>query len=376
LADEVGLDIIVHHFPPETSKWNKVEHRLFLYISKNWRGRSLIDLATVINLIANTKTETGLTVRCVEDKKMYKKGVKNSRYLLFTLFIFSLCIFENFLLGSDKKIEDVYVVGEKKHFLLIYPKEGMIGGPQSYASIPLSYPNTHNDFEIKFVEVKIESKISKGKYLLSVSVTNSPSKHNKTENNEVFFVIAQQSGKSVYVCCQTTKEPTVPGKEEMELNNTRYFYYFPFILARPPVFAIDDKLDGYLLEEGIPASFSRIKKNSYENVVTIEATKFYYESSNINTNNNSIVWLGKSIDAYLKCPDTKILFKEIQEWKDESDWLWKKMIRFDSGEYLRLYCVQIEENVTNIDFPKEVLELVSKNKVNERRKKHDSKLKK
>jgi transposase len=76
LADEVRLDIIVHHFPPGTSKWNKIEHRLFSYITKNWRGHPLIDLATVINLIANTKTETGLTVRCVEDKKLYEKGIK------------------------------------------------------------------------------------------------------------------------------------------------------------------------------------------------------------------------------------------------------------------------------------------------------------
>ncbi|MDR2755591.1 MAG: ISAzo13 family transposase, partial [Planctomycetaceae bacterium] len=57
-------------------------HRLFSYISKNWRGRPLIDLATVINLIANTKTETGLTVRCVEDKKLYKKGIKINDYEL------------------------------------------------------------------------------------------------------------------------------------------------------------------------------------------------------------------------------------------------------------------------------------------------------
>jgi transposase len=76
LADEFGLDIIVHHFPPGTSKWNQVEHRLFSYISKNWRGRPLIDLVTVVNLIANTKTESGLKVRCIEDKNLYEKGIK------------------------------------------------------------------------------------------------------------------------------------------------------------------------------------------------------------------------------------------------------------------------------------------------------------
>jgi hypothetical protein len=75
-ANESGLDIIVHHFPPGTSEWNKVEHRLFSYISKNRRGRPLIDLVTVINLIANTTTETGLTVSCVEDKNKYQKGIK------------------------------------------------------------------------------------------------------------------------------------------------------------------------------------------------------------------------------------------------------------------------------------------------------------
>jgi hypothetical protein len=78
LADEFSIDITVCHFPPGTSKWNKIEHRLFSYISKNWRGRPLVDMATVVNLIANTKTETGLTVRCVEDKNSYAKGIKIS----------------------------------------------------------------------------------------------------------------------------------------------------------------------------------------------------------------------------------------------------------------------------------------------------------
>jgi transposase len=78
LSNEIGLDIVIHHFPPGTSKWNKVEHRLFSYISKNWRGRPLIDLVTIVNLIANTKTESGLLVRCVEDKKLYAKGIKVS----------------------------------------------------------------------------------------------------------------------------------------------------------------------------------------------------------------------------------------------------------------------------------------------------------
>jgi hypothetical protein len=78
LADELGVDVTVLHYPQGTSKWNKIEHRLFSYISKNWRGRPLVDRATVVNLISNTKTETGLNVRCVEDKKQYKKGIKIS----------------------------------------------------------------------------------------------------------------------------------------------------------------------------------------------------------------------------------------------------------------------------------------------------------
>jgi hypothetical protein len=55
LADEFSIDITVCHFPPGTSKWNKIEHRLFSYISKNWRGRPLVDMATVVNLIANNQ---------------------------------------------------------------------------------------------------------------------------------------------------------------------------------------------------------------------------------------------------------------------------------------------------------------------------------
>ncbi|MDR3111090.1 MAG: hypothetical protein LBU65_15585 [Planctomycetaceae bacterium] len=76
LADEFSIDITVCHFPQGTSKWNKIEHRLFSYISKNWRGRPLVDMATVVNLIANTKTETGLTVRCVEDRNVYPTKIK------------------------------------------------------------------------------------------------------------------------------------------------------------------------------------------------------------------------------------------------------------------------------------------------------------
>ena len=75
-ANESGLKLYIHHFPPGTSKWNKIEHRLFSYISKNWRGKPLLTEETVVNLIAGTKTETGLEVKAVLDKNCYEKGRK------------------------------------------------------------------------------------------------------------------------------------------------------------------------------------------------------------------------------------------------------------------------------------------------------------
>jgi transposase len=79
LADELGVTIQVCHFPPGTSKWNKIEHRLFSFISKNWRGRPLDSLATVVNLISNTKTKTGLYVEASLDFADYAKGIKVSK---------------------------------------------------------------------------------------------------------------------------------------------------------------------------------------------------------------------------------------------------------------------------------------------------------
>ena len=70
-ANRTGLDIYVSHFPRGTSKWNKVEHRLFCYISKNWAGIPLIDIETVVNLISNTTTDTGLSVICERDDNIY-----------------------------------------------------------------------------------------------------------------------------------------------------------------------------------------------------------------------------------------------------------------------------------------------------------------
>lgn len=78
LANETGLTIHVCHFPPGTSKWNKIEHKLFSFITKNWRGKPLVDIATIINLISNTKTSKGLTVQAELDKTVYEKGIKVS----------------------------------------------------------------------------------------------------------------------------------------------------------------------------------------------------------------------------------------------------------------------------------------------------------
>ena len=78
LSDELQLPIAVSHFPPGTSKWNKVEHRLFSFISSNWRGEPLADYATVVNLIAKTTTTTGLKVSCRLDRRRYPIGRKIS----------------------------------------------------------------------------------------------------------------------------------------------------------------------------------------------------------------------------------------------------------------------------------------------------------
>jgi hypothetical protein len=78
LADELSMEISVCHFPPGTSKWNKIEHRLFSFISQNWRGKPLTSHQVVVNLIASTKTKTGLKVNCQLDKGSYEKGIKIS----------------------------------------------------------------------------------------------------------------------------------------------------------------------------------------------------------------------------------------------------------------------------------------------------------
>jgi len=78
LADQLGLEVTVGHYPPGTSKWNKIEHRLFSFISLNWKGQPLVSYETVVNLIGATRTKTGLRVRAELDAKTYEAGIKIS----------------------------------------------------------------------------------------------------------------------------------------------------------------------------------------------------------------------------------------------------------------------------------------------------------
>jgi transposase len=78
LSDEIGKEITVSHFPPGTSKWNKIEHRLFSHITMNWRARPLTSIQLVVDLIASTKTTKGLKVKSKLDKVVYEKGIKIS----------------------------------------------------------------------------------------------------------------------------------------------------------------------------------------------------------------------------------------------------------------------------------------------------------
>ena len=78
LADETGLTLKICHYPPGTSKWNKIEHRLFCHITQTWRGRPLTSHETVVELIASTTSKGGLTVRCELDTRIYPKGIKVS----------------------------------------------------------------------------------------------------------------------------------------------------------------------------------------------------------------------------------------------------------------------------------------------------------
>ena len=76
LADETGLQVSVCHFPPGTSKWNKIEHRMFCHITENWRGQPLVSRVVVVNLIGSTRTREGLRVQAELDTNTYEKGIK------------------------------------------------------------------------------------------------------------------------------------------------------------------------------------------------------------------------------------------------------------------------------------------------------------
>lgn len=93
LATELNMPIHVSHFPPGTSKWNKIEHKMFSFISMNWRGKPLVNRATVVNLIGNTKTKSGLTIQAKLDENVYVKGIKI----------------------SDKELESIYIEKELFH---------------------------------------------------------------------------------------------------------------------------------------------------------------------------------------------------------------------------------------------------------------------
>jgi hypothetical protein len=77
-SDKTGLEIYICHYPPGTSKWNKIEHRMFSYISSNWRGCPLESYEAIIQLIGNTTTKKGLKIKAKLDKRTYKKGRKIS----------------------------------------------------------------------------------------------------------------------------------------------------------------------------------------------------------------------------------------------------------------------------------------------------------
>ena len=78
IADETGLNISICHFPPGTSKWNKIEHRMFSYITQNWRGKPLVSREVLVNLIGNTTTKNGLKIKSQLDKNKYTTGIKIS----------------------------------------------------------------------------------------------------------------------------------------------------------------------------------------------------------------------------------------------------------------------------------------------------------
>lgn len=87
LADELKMAIQVCHFPPGTSKWNKIEHRMFCHITANWRGRPLVSRQVVVSLIGSTTTKEGLRIKAALDENSYAKGIKITDAELATLAI-------------------------------------------------------------------------------------------------------------------------------------------------------------------------------------------------------------------------------------------------------------------------------------------------
>jgi hypothetical protein len=79
LSDETGMAITVCHYPPGTSKWNKIEHRLFSFISLNWKGKPLVNYETIVNLIGGTSTRAGLKVKAILDTNLYETGIEVSK---------------------------------------------------------------------------------------------------------------------------------------------------------------------------------------------------------------------------------------------------------------------------------------------------------
>jgi hypothetical protein len=87
LADSLSLRIAVCHFPPGTSKWNKIEHRMFCHITHNWRGRPLLSRSVIVNLIGNTTTKAGLRITAALDTNRYATGLKVTDEQLATVHI-------------------------------------------------------------------------------------------------------------------------------------------------------------------------------------------------------------------------------------------------------------------------------------------------
>jgi hypothetical protein len=107
MADEIGLQISVCHFPPGTSKWNQIEHRMFCHITENWRGRPLVSREVVVNLIGHTRTETGLAIRSELDESLYPTGRKI----------------------SDEQMEELSIKRDKFHGewnYSIFPRQGIV----------------------------------------------------------------------------------------------------------------------------------------------------------------------------------------------------------------------------------------------------------